>query len=78
MSQLAFSTSFETYVMGLRPLEIFQFFHCGLYTPESDVCRRQFLTYKDDPRTERVKILFFLFQPHLADLRLLFEGQTKA
>ena len=24
--------------------------------PESDVCRRQILTYKDDPRTERIKI----------------------
>ena len=29
-------------------------FQCGdrLYTPESDVCRRQILTYKVDPRTE--------------------------
>ena len=26
------------------------------YTSESDVCRRQILTYKDDPRTERIKI----------------------
>ena len=27
-----------------------------LYTSESDVCRRQILMYKDDPRTERIKI----------------------
>ena len=26
------------------------------YTSESDVCRRQILTYKDGPRTERTKI----------------------
>ena len=48
----------NTYVMGLRPLEIFQFFQCEdrLDTSESDVYRRQILTYKDGPRAERVKI----------------------
>ena len=42
--------------MGLRPLEIFKFFQRGdrLYTSESDVYRRQILTYKDGPHTERV------------------------
>ena len=42
--------------MGLRPLEIFNFFQCEdrLYTSESDVYRRQILTYKDSPRAERV------------------------
>ena len=41
--------------MDLRPLEIFYFFQCGdrLNTSESDVCRRQILTYIDSPRTER-------------------------
>ena len=41
----------------LRQLQIFQFFQCGdrLYTSESDVYRRQILTSKDGPRTERVK-----------------------
>ena len=36
----------------------YQPFQCGnrLYTSESDVCRRQILTYKDGPRTERIKI----------------------
>ena len=24
------------------------------YTSESDVCKRQILTYRDDPRTERI------------------------
>ena len=40
--------------MGLRPLEIFYFFQCGdrLYTSESDVHRRQILTYKDSPPTK--------------------------
>ena len=28
----------------------------GLYTSKSDVCRRQILTYKDCPRTERIRI----------------------
>ena len=43
--------------MGPRPLEILYFFQCGdrLYTTESDVIRRQILTYKDDPRAERAK-----------------------
>ena len=43
--------------MRLRPLEGFQFFQRGdrLYTSESDVYRRQILTYKDGPRTERVE-----------------------
>ena len=42
--------------MGVRPLEIFKFFQRGdrLHTSESDVYRRQILTYKDDPCTERV------------------------
>ena len=45
--------------MGLRPLKIFQIIserESSLYsTSESDVSRRQILTYKDSPRTERVK-----------------------
>ena len=42
--------------MSLRPLIICNFFQCGdrLYTSESDVYRRQILTYKDGPRAERV------------------------
>ena len=52
-----FPTHLTTYVMGLRPLVIFHFFQCGdrLYTSECDVYRRYILTYKDGPRTERVK-----------------------
>ena len=44
------------YVVGLRPLYIFQFFQSGnrLYTSESDVYRRQILTYEDGSRTEKV------------------------
>ena len=43
--------------MGLWPLEIFQLFPRGdrLYTSESDVYRRQILTYEDGPRAQRVK-----------------------
>ena len=42
--------------MGLRPLLCLYFLQCGdrLYTSESDVYRRQILTYKDGPRTERL------------------------
>ena len=48
----------NTYVMGLRPLEIFSLFQCGerLYTSESVVYRQQILTYKDGPRAERVTV----------------------
>ena len=44
--------------MGPRPLEIFLLLQCGdrLYKSESDVYRRQILTYKDGPRTEIIKI----------------------
>ena len=43
--------------MGLRILEIFVFLKCGdrLYTSESDVHRRQIMTFKVDPHTVRVK-----------------------
>ena len=43
--------------MGLRPLEFFYFFQYGvrLYMSETDVNRRQILTYKDGPRTGRFK-----------------------
>ena len=44
--------------MSPRPLVIFKFYQRGdcLNTSESDVYRRQILTYKDGPRTERVSI----------------------
>ena len=43
--------------MGSRPLYIFLIFQCGdrLYALESYVYKRQILTFKDDPRAERVK-----------------------
>ena len=34
-----------------------------LYTSASDVCRRQMLTYKDDPRTEKIKIFITAADP---------------
>ena len=54
------NTGRPTYVMGLRPLIFLKLFQCGdcLYTSESDVYRRQIMTYKDGPRTERVKAPF--------------------
>ena len=43
--------------MGLRPLEVFLLLQRGdhLYTSESAVLWHQILTYKDSPRTARVK-----------------------
>ena len=37
-------------------INVFEYLQCGdrLYTSESDVCRRQILTYKDGPRAGRV------------------------
>ena len=54
---LSFRVHLSTYVMRLRPLIIFEFFQCGdrLFTSESDVYRRQILTYKGSPHAERVK-----------------------
>ena len=34
-----------------------------LYTSESDVCRRQIMTYEDCPRTERFKIFIMVVDP---------------
>ena len=34
-----------------------------LYTSESDVCRRQILTYKDSPRPEKIKIFLKATDP---------------
>ena len=50
--------------MGLRSSDFFTSFSAGnrLYTSESDVCRRQILTYKDGPRTERVIYQGLIFQ----------------
>ena len=55
-SQMSLSGSFENLFAPTARINIF-FFQCGdrLYTSESAVYRRQILTYKDDPRTERVK-----------------------
>ena len=68
LSQL-FPLHLNTYVMGLRPLEIFliyYFFRSGdrLYTSESDVWKCQILKYKNSPRAERVSIVSFI-QLHL-------------
>ena len=47
----------DSFHFSVRSLRIFQFFQRWhrLQTLESDVYRRQILTYKDGPRTERVK-----------------------
>ena len=55
MSPLAISLNLKDYAStGIINLLLFQ---CGdrLYTSESDVNRRQILTYKIGPRAERVK-----------------------
>ena len=43
-------------VMGIRPVEIYKFFQCGLrlYTSESDIYRCQILAYKDGPKGQRL------------------------
>ena len=42
-----------------------QLFQClnRFYTSESDVCIRQILTYKNGPRTERIKIFIAVVDP---------------
>ena len=53
---MSLSGSFENLFGSTARINIV-FFQCGdrLYTSESDVYRRQILTYKDDPRAGRVK-----------------------
>ena len=48
-----------------------------LYTPESDVCSRQILTYKDGPRAEKVKacVLYLLCLPLSPQMKLLRRGK---
>ena len=45
-------------------------FQCGdrFYTSESDVCRCQILTYKDGPRTERLKIFLTAVHPYYSNI----------
>ena len=55
MFSLLFLIHLNTYLVGLRPLEILIILSGDrLYKSESDVDRRQILTYKDGHRTERV------------------------
>ena len=67
---MIFPIHLNTYVMGLRPSEIWFFFQCGdrPYTSESDVYRRQILTYKDGHRTETDMIEFCDFRMNLDDV----------
>ena len=48
---------------GFADIIYFLLFHCGdrLYTSESDVYRRQILTYKDGPCADMVKHMAILF-----------------
>ena len=52
-------------VVGMIFTYILEPFQHGehLYTSESDVCRRQILTYKDGPRTERNTIFLMVVDP---------------
>ena len=52
--------SINPFSPGFQPLQ------CGdrLYTSESDVCRRQILTYKDGPRTERIEKFLIAVDPY--------------
>ena len=59
-------------VLPRLPMEMFNFFNADisciltrdrLYMSESYVCRRQILTSKNDPRTERIDILIMAVDP---------------
>ena len=53
----SYSAGIDFRRQNLTNINIFTRKECGdrLYTSESDVCRRQILTYKDGPRTVRAK-----------------------
>ena len=59
------SFRFHVYFSALSDIQSLLPFQHGdrLYTSESDVCRRQTLTYKDDPRSERIKIFIIVIDP---------------
>ena len=61
LSQI-FLIHLNTYVMGLRQLEIFLLLQSGdrIKSSESDVCRRQILTTKVGPRAVRVELISML------------------
>ena len=50
-----FHGNFRPKTLGCRKIK--SVFSDRLYTSESDVCRRQILTYKDGHRAERNKII---------------------
>ena len=63
MAQLALSESFKYICYGSAAIRNMLIFSARdrLYTSGSDVYRRQILTYKDGPRTERVKPLSYRY-----------------
>ena len=50
-------------VCAVLIIEIHGFNVDHLYTSESDVCKRQILTYKDNPRTETIEIFITACRP---------------
>ena len=71
MSYLALSALFKYLCYGSTAINCW-FFQCvgggggRLKTSESDVCRRQILTSKDDPRSDKVNRLDVLCQVIIA------------
>ena len=51
--------------LNFQNITVFTRFQCGdrLYTSQSDVYRRQILTYKHDPRTEGIKLCIMVKDP---------------
>ena len=56
MQSVALTMTLVVAIIGGALTGTFNIIRSKLYTSENDVCRHQILTYKDDPRTERIKI----------------------
>ena len=49
----------------------------GLYTSESDVYRRQILTYKDDPRAERINNTKLKCEIYNSNIKCIYVNQLR-
>ena len=63
MSESALAASFEYLCYGSTAIIDIVILSDPLYTSESDVYRRYILTYKNGPRTERIKTIIMAVDP---------------
>ena len=65
-------------MMEVTIIGLFVLHERPIYTSESDVCRRQILTYKDGPRTEKIKTVRrpIILYTHNIGIQMNHAGRT--